>query len=168
MPMVVIKNKQNSLLKEPYVSFDKKFLAISKNLYGKEIELIIGTGIEGEFVNGFYNNSDFQFGMNMKFNFEKVFIEQPDNEKESIFVRCAYTYKYNDSDLLDVHWTRLKAASARKDFYYIPNAEFLEFSYNISDSISMYLDAIVLKREDVPQVCHSMINHFITMFSFDD
>lgn len=44
MPVIYILNKQNSLLNEPYISFDKKYKMISENLHGGEIELPIGTG----------------------------------------------------------------------------------------------------------------------------
>ena len=77
MPVIYILNKQNSLLKEPYISFDKKYKMISENLPGGEIELPIGTGKQGQFSNGFYNcDYTYQRNMIMKFNFVKVNSEQ--------------------------------------------------------------------------------------------
>lgn len=77
MPVIYILNKQNSLLKEPYISFDKKYKMISENLHEGEIELPIGTGKQGQFSNGFYNcDYTYQRNMIMKFNFVKVNSEQ--------------------------------------------------------------------------------------------
>ena len=50
MPVIYMLNKQNSLLKEPYLSFDKKYKIISEKLYGSEIELPVGNGKQGQFL----------------------------------------------------------------------------------------------------------------------
>ena len=39
MPVICMLNKQNSLMKEPYVSFDKKYKMIMEKLHGSKIEL---------------------------------------------------------------------------------------------------------------------------------
>ena len=44
----------------------------------------------------------------------------------------------------------------------------MEFSYKVDKEINIYLDAIVVETDDVQQVCHSMINQFIAIFSLDD
>ncbi len=171
MPVIYMLNKQNSLLKEPYISFDKKYKMISENLHGGEIELPIGTGKQGQFSNGFYNcDYTYQRNMIMKFNFVKVNPEQVEinTSKECTFVRCTYSFEYNESDMLDYHLNRLKALTLRTDYFYIPKVEYLEFSYKVDKEINIYLDAIVVGQEDVKQVCHCMINQFIAIFSLDD
>lgn len=169
MPVIYMLNKQNSLLKEPYCSFDKKYRLISEELHGSEIQLPIGK--QGQFSNGFYNcDYAYQHNMILKFNFMKVNSEQleSNNIKDGIFVRCTYAFEYNESDMLEYHLNRLKAITLRADYFYIPKAEYLEFSYKVDKEINMYMDAVVVEKEDVQQVCHSMINQFITMFSLDD
>lgn len=171
MPVIYMLNKQNSLMKEPYLSFDRKFKMISEELNGTEIELSIGSGKPGQFLNGFYNcDYAYQRNMMMKFSFVNINPEQIDlnGAKESTFVRCTYSFEYNESDMLDCHLNRLKAYSLRTDYYYIPKAEYLEFSFKVDSEINIYMDAIVVEKQDVQQVCHSMINQFISIFSLDD
>ena len=67
-----------------------------------------------------------------------------------------------------LHLNRLKALMLRADYFYIPKVEYLEFSYKVDKEINIYLDAIVMETDDVQQVCHSMINQFIAIFSLDD
>lgn len=172
MPVIYMLNKQNSLSKEPYLTFDKKYKMISEEFqfHGKEIEIPIGTGKQGQFSNGFYNcDYTYQRNMMMKFQFVKVNPEQVEinTSKECIFVRCSYSFEYNESEL-DYHLNRLKAFALRTDYFYIPGVEYLEFSYKIDKEINIYMDAIVVGTEDVQQVCHSMINQFIAIFSLDD
>lgn len=171
MPVIYMLNKQNSLLKEPYASFDKKYKMISEELHGSEIEFPIGTGKQGQFSNGFYN-CDYTYQRNtmMKFNFMKVNPEQVEivASKECTFVRCTYSFEYNESDMLNYHLNRLKAFTLRTDYFYIPNVEYLEFSYKVDKEVNIYMDAIVVEQADVQQVCHSMINQFIAVFSLDD
>lgn len=77
MLVIYMLNKPNSLLKEPYMSYDKKYKMISENLHGGEIELNIGTGKQGQFFNGFYNcDYTYQRSMITKFSFVKVNPEQ--------------------------------------------------------------------------------------------
>ena len=108
--------------------------------------------------------------MMMKFNFVKVNPGQVEinTSKECTFVRCTYSFEYNESDMLDYHLNRLKALTLRTDYFYIPKVEYLEFSYKVDKEINIYLDAIVVGQEDVQQVCHCMINQFIAIFSLDD
>lgn len=172
MPVIYMINKQNSLLKEPYLSFDKKYKMISEELHGSEIELPIGTGKQGQFSNGFYNcdYAAYRRNMMLKFTFAKVHPEQVDinTSQECTFIRCTYSFEYNESDMLDYHLNCLKALMLRTDFFYIPKVEYLEFSYKVDKEINIYLDAIVIEMDDVQQVCHSMINQFIAIFSLDD
>lgn len=170
MPIIYMLNRQSSFLKEPYLSFDKKFKMISEDLYGKEIILPIA-GKPGEFVNGFYLcDFAYQRNMVMKFNFAKVNPEQIDAEKkvERTFVRCTYSFEYSESDMLDFHLSRLKAFSLRTAYYYMPNAEYLEFSYKVDKEINMYIDALVLEQDKVYEICLCMISQFISIFSLDD
>lgn len=169
MPVIYIM-KKNSLQKEPYLSFDKKFKAVSDELYGAEIELPISTGKKGEFANGFYNcDYAFQRNVMLKFHFAKVAPEQLEgSSEEGTFIRATYSFEYDESDMLDFHLTRLKAFSLRGDYYYIPNVEYIEYSYSIAQEIHINIDAIVLNSKDVQQVCHSIINQFIAIFSLDD
>lgn len=171
MPVIYMLNKQNSLLKELYLSFDKKYKMISEELHGSEIELPVGNGKQGPFSNGFYNcDYAYQRNMMMKFNFVKVNPEQVElnASKECTFVRCTYSFEYNESDMLDYHLNRLKALMLRADYFYIPKVEYLEFLHKVDKEISIYLDAIVIETDDVLQVCHSMINQFVAIFSLDD
>lgn len=167
MPVIYMLKKQNSLEKEPYVSFDKKYKMISESIYDKEIELPIGVGKPGQFSNGFYY-CDYAYQRNMviKFNFVKV--DPGAAESSGVFVRCTCSFEYNESDMLDYHLNRLKSLSLRTDYYYIPKAEYLEVSYKVDSEINIYLDAIVSDVKDVQQVCHSMINQYISIFSLDD
>lgn len=48
MPVICMLNKQNSLMKEPYVSFDKKYKMIMEKLHGSKIELPVGNGKQGQ------------------------------------------------------------------------------------------------------------------------
>ena len=171
MPVIYMLNKQNSLLKEPYLSFDKKYNMISKKLHESEIKLPIGTGKKGQFANGFYNGAcECQNNMMMTFKYVKINPEQVgiNTSEECTFVRCTYSFEYNESDLLDYHLNRLKAFTLRTDYYYIPKAEYLEFSYKVDKDINIYIDAIVVGQENVQEVCQSMINKCIAIFSFDD
>ncbi len=171
MPVIYMLNKQKSLEKEPYAAFEKKFKMLSGELNGKEIEIPIGTGRPGQFENGFYTcDYAYQRNMMMRFIFAKLSSEQLGGEikKDSIFVRCTYAFEYNEADMLDCHLDRMKSFALRSDYYYIPNAEYLEFSYKVDKEIQMYMDAIVLEEKDVQQVCNSMINQFISIFSLDD
>lgn len=171
MPVIYMLNKQNSLMKEPYVSFDKKYKMIFEELHGNEIELPIGTGKQGQFSSGFYNcDYSFQRNMMMKFNFVKVNPDQIEikSSEDGTFIRCTYSFEYNETDMLDYHLNRLKAFMLRSEYYYIPKVEYLEFSYKVDKEINIYMDAIVVEKEDVQQVCHSMINQLITIYSLDD
>lgn len=106
MPVICMINKQNSLMKEPYVSFDKKYKMIMEKLHGSKIELPVGNGKQGQFSNGFYNcDYAYQRNMMMKFNFVKVNPEQvePKAPKDCTFVQCTYSFEYNESDMFDYH-----------------------------------------------------------------
>ena len=70
--------------------------------------------------------------------------------------------------MFDYHLYRLKALMLRADYFYIPKAEYMEFSYNVDEKINIYMNAIVVEQADVLQVCHSMINQFVTIYSLDD
>lgn len=170
MPVIYMIQKQSSLQKEPYASFDKKYKSVTDELYGAEIELPISTAKKGEFANGFYNcDYAFQRNVMLKFCFAKVAPEQLDGcNEEGTFIRATYSFEYDESDMLDFHLNRLKSFSLRGDYYYIPNVEYVEYSYSIAKEIHINIDAIVLNIEDVQQVCHSIINQFIAIFSLDD
>lgn len=171
MPIIYMLDKQKALTKEPYVSFDKKYKMVFEKLYDSEIEIPIGTGKPGQFANGFYNcDYAYQRNLTIRFSFAKVTSEQIElsGKSESTFVRCTYSFEYNETDMLDYHLNRLKAFSLRTEYFYIPKAEYLEFSYKIDKEINIYADAIVLEQSDVQQVCHSMINQFISIYSLDD
>ena len=70
--------------------------------------------------------------------------------------------------MLDYHLNRLKAFTLRTDYFYISKIEYLEFSYKVDKEINIYMDAIVVEQADVQQVCHSIINQFVAIFSLDD
>jgi len=171
MPVIYILNKQNSLSQEPYATFDKKYKMVSEDLHGKELELPIGSDKKGKFSNGFYNSSyAYQKNRMMKFTFAKVNPNQMELEasQDCTFVRCTYLYEYEDWEFIDGELDRMKTFSLRKDYFYIPKAEYLEFSYKVDKELSINIDAIVLDPNDVQEVCHSMINQFIAIFSLDD
>ncbi len=104
--------------------------------------------------------------MTIKFSFAKMVKEN--SEEEGTFIRCTCSFEYNESDVFDYHLARLKAMLLRADYYYIPNAEYLEVSYNVDGEINIHIDAIVMELHDVQQVCHSMLNQYISIFSLDD
>ena len=170
MPVIYMLKEQSSLGKEPYVSFDKKFKMISESIYDKEIELPIGRGKVGQFHDGFYHddyNMPYQRNMTIKFTFAKMAQENTEGHVGT-FIRGTCSFEYNESDVFDYHLARLKALSLRADYFYIPNAEYLEISYNVDAEISIHIDAIVMEPSNVQQVCHSMLNQYISIFSLDD
>lgn len=172
MPIVYLSKKQNPLLKEPYISFDNKFLLL-ENLHGSEIELSVGTDKKGKFENGFYS-SEYAYQQNKKvrFIFERIkadYIEKSDScSEDCTYVRCIYSFGYDTIDDLEYHLMRLQAFELRTDYFYIPKAD-LECYYAVdAEKVKIYIEALVMDEKDVQQVCRCILNQLIAIFSLED
>ena len=167
MPIICLGNKNSYTEKEPYVSFEKEYNSLSGQLHNRKMELFIGTEntIDG-FANGFYMDDEWRpDSMKLKFCFVNVNPEQ--SEASSIFIRATYSFGYPKQNM-DYYAGILEALSLRKDYFFIPYAEYLDITYCIGKEVQVFIDAIVLNKADVKQVCKSMINQFIAMFGIEN
>ena len=167
MPIICLGNPNNYMTKEPYISFEKEYTQLADQFHDREIELwISATNLTDGFANGFYLSDEYrQNSTRIKFRFVNVKPEQP--ETSSIFVRATYSFAY-DRENMDYYAITLEALSLRREYFFIPNAEYLDVTYKIEKEVQVFIDAIVLNKADVKQVCKSMINQFIAMFGIEN
>jgi len=167
MPILYVNlNKHDSLSREPYASFFKKYENIKGALNGEQIELRVG-GRNECFSNGFYVDEFYYKNPALRIDFATV--PSPDDEKaKSIFVRVVYSYEGEDCCDLDFHLQRVRDIRKRAPYYYIPGAAYFEFSSQIDDEYKLVFDAIVEDEEKVPEVCCSIISLIISIFSLDN
>lgn len=167
MPVLCINmNKHESLKKEPYASFLKKFDIIKESINGEQIELRVG-GKDGCFSNGFYIDSVYYKNPRLRFDFAKI--PSPENDGTTVtFIRACYSYEGEDSYDLEFHLQRAKDIKKRAPYYYIPWATHFEFSSQIDDEYRLVFDALVGDDEKLQEVCCSLISLIITIFSLDN
>lgn len=113
MPVICMLNKQNSLMKEPYVSFDKKYKMIMEKLHGSKIELPVGNGKQGQFSNGFYN-CDYAYQRNMMMNHDWYWIRHVENMNE-YFETVDYLkmIKFEKKQIILCHYPMLEWPGSR-------------------------------------------------------
>lgn len=168
MPVLYVNlNKHESLTKEPYVSFFKKYDIIKDDPNGEQIELRVGCGKNGCFANGFYIDKVYYKNPRLRINFATI--PSPEKEQETnVFIRASYSYEGEDSYDLDFHLQRVKDIKKRAPYYYIPGATHFEFSSQIDDEYKLLFDVLVDDVAKVPDVCCSLISLIITIFSLDN
>lgn len=135
MPIIYMLHKQESTSKEPYQSFEKQFNLIKNDLDEKTIELAIGNDETGVFANGFYFDETVDpENILLSFYFKKIEYEELDGAKtKGFFIRMQYVFSFDYRGWLPLHLDRIKAIKQRVPFFYIPNAESLEFSSQMDD-----------------------------------
>ena len=108
MPVYYVNlNKQESLSKEPYASFLKKFNLIRDEVNGEQIELRVG-GKNECFTNGFYVDESYYKNPRLKLNFATV-PTPGDSQKTCTLLRTAYSYEGEDGYDLEFHLQRALA-----------------------------------------------------------
>lgn len=159
MPIIVYNsiNKMDSLERDPYRAFTKKFNALA-DLENQEIELRIDNAKEG-FYKGFFSDEYFMVKPTLKFVFGRA--------GDEYFVRMVYTFDRNCNNYR-YYEQRLKLLKLRVPYFYIPDVSGFEMSTNIDDEFTLIFDVTVPEREKLLQVCHSLINQIITVFWFED
>ena len=167
MPVLYVNlNKQESLTKEPYVSFFKKFDIIKDDINGEQIELRVG-GKDGCFANGFYIDKVYYKNPRLRIDFATI--PAPDNnETTCTLIRASYSYEGEDGYDLDFHLQIAKDIKKRAPYYYLPGATNFEFSSQIDDEYKLLFDVLVDDPEKVSNVCCSLISLIITIFSLDN
>ncbi len=167
MPVLFIDMKeQTSLEKEPYVSFLKRFEALEENIDGEFVKIHLGKGKNGTFSKGFYQDDSYCKNPRITFMFKEI-SGKPSDGTET-FIRMTYSYECENRYDMDWQMDMIKALKRRIPYYYIPNVSHLEFSSPIGEDVRLQFDVLVPKRADVPQVCCSLINQVIAVFSFED
>ena len=163
MPVIFFNSisKHNSLEKDPYASFTKKFKGLKK-FDGQEIELRIDNGKEG-FHKGFYTDDCFMENANLKFAFADV----TSGAEKAYFIRMNYSFGCN-SENIHYYQRHISLLKQRVPYFYIPFAANFEFSSHIDDEFNLQFDVLVKNEADVLQVCYCLINQIITIFSFED
>ncbi|MBR4073257.1 MAG: hypothetical protein IKK24_04860 [Clostridia bacterium] len=166
MPVIFYSDidKLNSLEKDPYASFTKKFKGLKK-LDGQQIELKIDNGKEG-FYKGFFTDDRFMENANLSFVFAEMNNVSEPNSKP-FFIRMIYSFGCNNENI-HYYQKRIKLLKKRVPYFFIPDITNLEFSSHIDDEFNMQFDVLVKSEDKVLQVCHSLINQIITIFSFED
>lgn len=167
MPVLFINMKeQTSLEKEPYLSFLKRFEALEGNLDGECVKLYVGKGKSGTFSKGFYIDESYCKNPMITFEFADI-RGKGEDEKETVI---CMTYSYECDSRYDLEWQMdmIKALRRRIPYFYIPSVSHLGFNSSIEDDVRLQFAVIVPKSEDVPQVCCSLINQVIAIFSFED
>lgn len=168
MPVLFINMKeQTSLEKEPYLSFMKRFEALEGNLDGECVKLYVGKGKSGTFSKGFYIDESYCKNPMITFEFARINSSNKEGEKET-FIRMTYSYECDSRYDLEWQMDMIKALRRRIPYFYIPSVSHLEFSSPIEDDVRLQFDVLVPESEDVPQVCCSLINQVIAIFSFED
>lgn len=170
MPFIYVNlNEQKSLEREPYTSFTKKYEVIKENLNGEKIELRVGNGKSNSFSNGFFTD-DGCYAKNLRLNF--IFASLPKDDTESTngktLIRMTYSFEYDDAESLNYHLDKVKALEKRVPFFYIPLASAFEMTYQINSEFTLLFDVVVDDEKDVQQVCYSLINQIITIYSFEN
>lgn len=168
MPVLYVNlNKQESLTREPYASFMKKYDIIKEDPNGEQIEIRVGLGKDGCFSNGFY--IDKTYYKNPRLRLEFAALPSSDTEgKESVFIRASYSYESEESYHLDLHLKRVRDIKKRAPYFYIPFASHFEFSSQVDDEYKLLFDAVVEDKNKVPDVCCSLISLIITIFTLDN
>ena len=158
--------KQESLTREPYASFLKKYDLIEQELNGEEIELRVG-GKDETFTNGFYVDSYYYENPRLRFSFATV--PNPDNHEEtSTLVRACYSYEGDDCYDLQYHIQRAKDIKRRAPYYFLPGATHFEFSSQVDEEFKLQFDVLVADNEKVAEVCCLLISLIIAIFSQDN
>lgn len=169
--MIIYKlgKRQNSLKKEPYVSFDQQYKALAGNLHNAEIELPICSGEEGAFSSICFDASNMgSRDVVLKFEFVKI---PPENmtgyciANATTFIKAEISFEYDMENEVSFFINSLKEIVEKEEYYYIPNTEYLEVEYKINDRIHCSINSLVLDDDDVLEVCHCLINQFISLFA---
>lgn len=165
MPVIFINPKeQTSLEREPYVSFLNRFEALDGNLSDECIKLYVGKGKNGSFSKGFYVDDNYCKNPMLTFEFTENI--NSEGKKEAI---VSMTYSHECENYYDLQWqnSMIKTLNLRIPYFYIPAVSHLEFSSPIGDGVILRFDVIVPEKKDVRQVCCSLINQIIAVFSFE-
>ncbi len=166
MPVLYVNlNKHESLKKEPYNSFLKKFNLIRENLNGEQIEIRVG-GKDRSFANGFYLDEEFYINPRLRVDFASMPVAA--GEKPSMFIRVCYSYEGEDGYDLELHFQRVKDIKQRAEYLYIPGATHFEFSSQIDDEYKLMFDALVDDMSKIPDVCCLLISHIIAIFCLEN
>ena len=166
MLLYVNLKKHDSLKKEPYAAFTKKFNMIRDNLNGEQIDLRVG-GKDGTFANGFYIDEVFYKNPELKFDFA-VIPSPEDATTTGVFIRATYAYEGEDYYEFDTHLQRVRDIKKRAPYYYIPSATHFEFSSQIEDEYKLYFDAVATDADKALEVCYSLISLIISIFSLEN
>lgn len=157
-------NKLSSLDKDPYASFTKKFRSL-KSIDGQEIELQIDNGKEG-FYKGFYTDDCYMESAKLTFTFATMNSSVNFDDK-AYFIRMVYSFECNDDNFRH-YQNRISVLKKRVPYFYIPEVSNFEFSSYVDDRFQMQFDVLLKNENAILQVCHSLINQIITIFSFED
>lgn len=167
MPVLFIDMKeQTSLEKEPYLSLSRRLEALEGNYDSECVKIPLSKGKNGTFSKGFYQDDSYCKNPRITFMFREL-AGKPSDEG-GIFIRMTYSYECENRYDMDWQMDMIKALKRRIPYYYIPNVSHLEFSSPIGDDVRLQFDVLVPEREAVPQVCFSLINQVIAVFSFED
>ncbi len=168
MPVLFVNmKKHNSTEREPYSSFAKRFDSVKDNLHGERIELCAGSGKRGAFNNGFYNDEDYFKNAMLTFDFAEI-DNGTDISPRSTFVRMTLSYECSTYCDIEYQLQRIKALKLRVPYFYIPDVTHLEFSSPIDEDVKLQFDVLVPDKEKILNVCCSLINQVIAVFSLDD
>lgn len=161
MPVLLIDmQEQTSLDREPYLTFGKRFYDLEGRLNGETVKINVGRGKSGSFSKGFY--IDEAYCKNPMFTFYFA-----DTDDKKTFIRMTYSYECDNRCDLEWQGELIKALRRRIPYVYIPSVTHLEFSSPLEDDVKLQFDVITPNREDVFQVCCSLINQVIAIFSFE-
>ena len=159
-------DKHDSLSREPYASFLKKYDAIKQDINEKRIELQLG-GENGTFENGFYVEGLSFENPKLTLFFDTVLSPETDNKKV-VFIRAIYSCEAGDEFDPMIQVQRAKDIKLRVPYYYLPGVTHMDFSSQLDDEYKLIFDALVDDKHSIPEVCCSLIGLIIAIFSLDD
>lgn len=164
MPVILYDLKaQDSLTREPYTTFAKKWKSIESDPDGHRIDIRISGGKEG-FSRGFYTDHEYMSDVELSFLFART---AGGVDIGSTFVRMTLSFECNSSNF-DYYRDQIKSLKKRVPYYYIPTVSHLEFSSQIDDEFKLQFDAVVPEGTDVAQACYMLINQLIAILSFEN
>lgn len=165
MPIIICNvEEQRSLEREPYLTLGKKIKSFKGNFDSQEIELNVGSSKEG-FGKGFFSDREYVVDPKLNFAFGKT--KDAETGAWRWFVKMTYSFECTDSNF-HYYQRHIKLLKKRIPYFYIASASHFSFASHLDDRFELEFDVLVEDQNNILQVCYSLLNQIITIFSFED
>lgn len=157
----------NVLNREPYASFINEYNKLNGTIDEKLIELTIDFD-ECELIDGFWHDGCYHKEKMIKFWLKENSNGTNENDKSTEISACIMI-EFDPKEHVEVHLERIESIKQRIPFFFIPMVSHMKTKLYLDDEyFNVNIEVIVPNTENIKDVCMSIINQYICMFSMID